>query len=72
MTIDNKEIKKALDSFEEDDFIKSKDIIKAQVKGAISDYFKDRLELQNDLESSPAPEKTEPPSDADTKVEDPE
>ena len=50
MPVDNKEIKKALDNFEEDDFIKSKDIIKAQVKGAVSDYFKDRLELKNDLE----------------------
>jgi len=54
MAIDNKEIKKALDSFEEDDFIKSKDIIKTQIKGAVSDYYKDKLDLQNDLVSSDA------------------
>jgi len=53
MAIDNKEIKKALDSFEEDDFIKSKDIIKTQLKGAVSDYFKDKLELKNDLVQKP-------------------
>ena len=56
MPVDNKEIKKALDNFEEDDFIKSKDIIKAQVKGAVSDYFKDKLELKNDLELKVEPE----------------
>lgn len=63
MAIDNTEIKKALDNFEEDDFLKSKDIIKAQIKGAVSDYFKDKLELKNDL--VPAPERV----DTETKPE---
>lgn len=57
MPIDNTEIKKALDDFESDDFLSAKDRVKAEVKGAISDYFKDKLELKNDLE---------PKADADT------
>jgi hypothetical protein len=50
MPIDNTEIKKALDDFEKDDFLSAKDRIKREVRGAISDYYKDKLELKNDLE----------------------
>lgn len=50
MPIDNQKIKSALDDFESDDFISAKDTIKSEIKGAISDFFKDKLELQKDLE----------------------
>ncbi len=51
MPVDREKIKSALDSFEKDDFVTAKDIIKAEIKGSINDYFKDRLELKNDLET---------------------
>ncbi len=50
MPINNDKIKTALDDFENDDFLKAKDTIKAEIKDAISDYFKDKLDLQKDLE----------------------
>jgi len=53
MPINKEKIKSAMDDFENDDFISAKDTLKAEVKGAITDYFKDKLELQNDLEPKP-------------------
>lgn len=50
MPIDAEEIKKALDDFENDDFISAKDKIKGQIHGAVHDYFKTKLDLQRDLE----------------------
>jgi hypothetical protein len=52
MPIDSKEIKQALDDFEKDDFLSAKDRVKREVKGAISDFFKDKLELKKALEPS--------------------
>lgn len=51
MTIDNEKIKNALDDFENDNFIDSKDILKGEIQGAISDYFTNKLELKNNLGS---------------------
>ena len=64
MPIDNKEIKLALDDFEKDDFMGAKDRIKAQVKGAISNYYKDKLELKNDLDPQPEVETSTEAGDA--------
>ncbi len=50
MAIDNDKIKDALDSFENDDFISAKDTLKGEIKDAVSDFFKEKLDLQNDLE----------------------
>ena len=50
MPIDKEKIKSAMDDFENDNFIDAKDTLKGEIKGAISDYFKDKLELKNDLE----------------------
>ncbi len=61
MTIDNEKIKDALDNFENDDFIRAKDEIKREIRGAVNDYFKDKLELKNDLEPN-----TETETDTDT------
>lgn len=46
-------IKKALDSFEKDDFITAKDILKGEIQAHVSNYFKDKLELQKDLVEPP-------------------
>lgn len=60
MGIDNEKIKSALDSFENDDFITAKDTLKQELHNAVNDYFKDKLELQKDLEPKPEVEtKTE-------------
>ncbi len=49
MAIDNDKIKQALDDFENDDFITSKDLIKKEIGDAVSDFYKEKLDLQNDL-----------------------
>ena len=67
MPIDNEKIKSALDDFENDNFIDAKETLKAEIKGAISDYFKDKLDLQNDLEPKP---ETEVETDVDGGDED--
>jgi hypothetical protein len=50
MPIDNTEIKKALDDFEKDDFMGAKDRLKKEIGSAVKNYYKDKLELQKDLE----------------------
>ena len=42
-------IKKALDSFEQDDFITAKDILKAEISSSVNDFYKEKLELTKDL-----------------------
>jgi len=69
MPIDNEKIKGALDDFENDDFISAKDTLKAEIKGCISDYFKDKLELQNDLEPKPETETEEVETETETETE---
>lgn len=53
MAVDDTKIKQALDNFEKDDFIASKDILKGEIKDAMNDYFKDKLGLKNDIEPKP-------------------
>ena len=67
MPIDNEKIKSALDDFENDDFISAKDTLKQEIKGAISDFFKEKLDLQNDLEP-----KAETETETETETEETE
>lgn len=60
MPIKDEEIKKALDDFESDDFISAKERIKGEINGAVSDFFKEKLSLQKDLE---------PKTEVETEVE---
>jgi hypothetical protein len=53
MPVDNEKIKSALDDFENDDFISAKDTLKGEIKSAVTDYWKEKLELQNELEPKP-------------------
>ncbi len=48
--MDEKDIKKALDSFESDDFISAKEIVKDVVKQAKNEYLKGKLGLTKDIE----------------------
>jgi len=47
--IDEKEIKAALDAFENDDFITAKEKLKTQIVQAKNDYLKNKLGLSGDL-----------------------
>ena len=50
MPIDTKEVKKAIDSFENDDFVTSKEIISKEIRKAKNEFIKDKLELKGDIE----------------------
>ncbi len=51
------DIKKALDHFENDEFVDAKDIMTKAIQGKRDDFLKDKLGLENDI--NPAPEKKE-------------
>lgn len=48
--MDPEVIKAALDSFENDDFLQSKDLLRGQIKKAKNDFLKAKLGLKNDIE----------------------
>lgn len=48
--MDDRVIKAALDSFENDDFLKAKELVQGQVKQAKNDFLKAKLGLKNDIE----------------------
>ena len=48
--MDDRVIKAALDSFENDDFLKAKELVQGQVKQAKNDFLKGKLGLKNDIE----------------------
>ena len=48
MPTDEKEIKRAIDSFEGDDFIAAKEALKGQIVQAKNDYLKKKLGLEKD------------------------
>lgn len=48
MPTDEKEIKRAIDSFEGDDFITAKEALKGQIVQAKNDYLKKKLGLEKD------------------------
>jgi len=47
--VDKEKIKAALDSFENDDFINSKETIASEIRNHMNDYFKTKLNLKNDV-----------------------
>ena len=51
MGIDSKEIKKAIDSFENDDFVGSKETLSQEIRKAKNEFLKDKLDLKDDIES---------------------
>lgn len=57
MPIDKKVIRKALDSFEEDDFVSAKEILKPEVKKAKEDFLVKKLELKDPITNPPKVEK---------------
>lgn len=51
--MDKKAIRKALDSFENDQFVDAKDIIKKEVAGKRDIFLKDKLGLANNISTTP-------------------
>jgi hypothetical protein len=74
MGIDKKEIKDALDKFEDDDFVSSKEILQREIKKAKNEYLKTKLNLTKDIEklSDTDDDKEETEDSDDKKTEEPE
>ena len=56
--IDKEQIKKALDSFENDKFMDAKDVLSKEIKAAKYEFLEKKLGLENPIE--PKTEKKEP------------
>jgi len=65
--MDKKAIRKALDHFENDQYVDAKDIIKKEIAGQRDIFLKDKIGLKLDI--NPAP-KAEPDADADADADD--
>ena len=46
--MDKEKIKKALDDFEDDNFVDSKETLRDEIKKKVNDYLKKDLELEDD------------------------
>jgi len=60
MTVDNEQIKKALDHFENDEFVDAKEILQKEIQKAKNDHLKNKLDLAADIDAeveAPAAEK---------------
>jgi len=55
--MDQEKIKKALDHFENDEYVDAKEILSKEIKGGVEAHLKDKLGLKGDI--NPAPEKKE-------------
>jgi hypothetical protein len=49
MSMEETEIKSALDDFENDDFLSAKEKLKTQILKAKNEYLKNKLNLKNDI-----------------------
>ena len=65
MTVDNEQIKKALDHFENDEFVDAKEILQKEILKAKNDHLKTKLELKGDADANVEPE-AKPEEEADT------
>ena len=57
MAVDKEQIKKAIDSFENDKFVDSKEILSKEVRKAKNSFLKDKLGLKGDIEPVENPDK---------------
>lgn len=57
--MDIEKIKKALDHFENDEFVDAKDIIKQEISGKRDEFIKDKLGLANDINPVPVKDTTD-------------
>jgi hypothetical protein len=52
MAVDQEQIRRALDSFEDDKYTDAKDILSKEITSAKNDFLKDRLGLKDPIETS--------------------
>ena len=52
--MDKEKVRKALDHFENDEFVDAKDILSKEIKGAVNQHVKDKTGLKNDIDPAPA------------------
>ena len=57
--VSKEKLRKALDDFEEEDFVSSKDTIRNEIKKKVNDYLKDKTEIKSDPVDVPEEEKEE-------------
>lgn len=55
--MDQEKIKKALDHFENDEYVESKEILQKEIQTKVDSHFEDKLGLQGKL--SPEPEQNQ-------------
>jgi hypothetical protein len=48
--MDTESIKKALDHFENDEFVNAKEILQKEIHSQRNEWLKDKLELKNEIE----------------------
>lgn len=53
MPIDKKIVRKALDHFEEDDFVSAKEVLKPEIKKSKEDFLLKKLELKDPITNPP-------------------
>jgi len=54
MPISKENIKKALDHFENDEYVEAKDILSKEISNYKDEWLKDKLELKNDISKKEA------------------
>jgi hypothetical protein len=54
--MDKENVKLAIDKFEDDDFVGSKEIIQSEIQKKKEEYFKDKLGLKGDDETNVEPD----------------
>ena len=64
--MEKEDIKKALDHFENDEFVDAKDIMTKAIQGKRDEFLKDKLGLDKDI--NPEPAKKEDDKEDDTEV----
>ena len=57
--MDQEKIKKALDHFENDEFVDAKEVLSQEIKGSVETHLKDKIGLQQDLNPAPAKKEDE-------------
>jgi hypothetical protein len=62
--MDKKAIRKALDHFENDEFVDAKDIIAKEIQGKRDVFLKDKLGLSQDINPAPAADAQDQDADA--------
>lgn len=50
--MDDKEIKQAIDDFEEDDFVSAKEKLSKEIQQSRDEYLKNKLGLENDIDQA--------------------